>query len=51
MTLAFEDAISTLLDVVRVADVDAKEPAGGSLVKILKLKFGRDFEPRYLSRC
>lgn len=49
MTLAFEDAISTLLDVVRVAD--AKEPAGGSLVKILKLKFGRDFEPRYLSRC
>ena len=46
-TLAFEDANSKLLDVVSVADVDAEERVGVSLVMILvtilKLKFGQDF--------
>ena len=50
VTLAFEDANSTLLDVVSVADVDAKECVDDSLVKILKVMFGRDFETEYLSR-
>ena len=38
-TLAFE-----------VADVDAKKCFDDSLVEILKLMFGGDFEPEYLSR-
>ena len=42
MTLAFQDANSKLLDVVRVADVDAEEHVDNSLLEILKLKFGRD---------
>ena len=50
MTLAFEDANSKLLDVVSVADFDAKECVDDSLVMILKQMFGRDFEPEYLSR-
>ena len=50
MTLAFEDDRSKLLDVVSVADVDAKERVDNSLVEIVKLKFGREFEPGYLSR-
>ena len=50
MTLAFEDANSKLLDVVSVAEVDAKERVDDSLVEVLKLKFARDFEPEYLSR-
>ena len=33
-----------------LANVDAKERIDHSLVEILKLKFGRDFEPEYLSR-
>ena len=41
--LAFEDANSKLPDVVSVADVDAEERVDDSLVKILKLRFGRDF--------
>ena len=44
MTLAFEDANSKLLDVVNVADVEAEERVDDSLVEILKLRFGRDFE-------
>ena len=44
MTLAFEYANSKLLDVVSVADVDAMERDDDSLVNILKLRFGRDFE-------
>ena len=48
MTLAPEDADSKLLDVVSVADFDAKECVDDSLVEILKLIFVRDFE--YLSR-
>ena len=39
LTLAFEDTKSKLLDVVSVADVDAKEHVDDSLVKILKLHF------------
>ena len=39
LTLAFEDTKSKLLDVVSVADVDAKERNDNSLVKILKLHF------------
>ena len=47
MTLAFEDADSKLLDVVNAADVDAEECFDNSLVEILKLRFGRDFEPKF----
>ena len=39
MTLAFEYANSKLLDVVSVADVDARECVDNSLVEIMKLKF------------
>ena len=39
MTLAFEDANSKLIDVVKVADVDAEEHVGDSLFEILKHKF------------
>ena len=45
VTLAFEDANPKLLDVVSVADVVAKKCVDNSFVKILKLKFGTDFEP------
>ena len=44
VTLAFEDADSKIVEVVTVADVDAEERVDDSLVKILKLRFGRDFE-------
>ena len=50
VTLAFEDVNSKLLVVVSVADFDAKECVDDSLVMILKLLFGRDFELEYLSR-
>ena len=50
MTLVFEDANSKLLDVASVADVDAEECVDDSLVEILKLRFGSNFEPEYLSR-
>ena len=50
MNLAFEAGNSKLLDVVSVADVDAKERVDDSLIEILKLMCGRDFEPEYLSR-
>ena len=49
VTLAFEDANPKLLDVVSVADVVAKKLVDNSFVKIVKLKFGTDFEPEYLS--
>ena len=39
-----KDANLTLLDVVSVADIDSKERVDDSLVGILKLMFGRDFE-------
>ena len=59
VTLAYEDANSKLIEVVTVADVDDENRVGNSLlqilelrfdhkakvlVKILKLKFRRDFE-------
>ena len=50
MTLAFEDANSTLLEVVSVADIYAQEDIDDNLVDILKLMFGRDFEPVFSSR-
>ena len=45
-----KDANLTLLDVVCVADIDSKERVDDSLVGILKLVFGKDFEHEYLSR-
>ena len=50
MTLTFEDANSKFLVLVSVADFDAKECVDDSLVMILKLMLGRDFELEYLSR-
>ena len=50
MNLAFEDANSKLLDVVSIADVDAEELVNNSLVEILKLSLGRDFEPQLWSQ-
>ena len=50
MTLAFEDANSKCLDVNSAADADAKECVDNSLVKILKLGFGRDFVPCFWSQ-
>ena len=40
MTLACEDVNSMLVEVVKVADVDAKKRVDDSLVQIWKLKFG-----------
>ena len=39
-TLAFEDANSKLVEVVTVADVDAEDDVGNSLLPIWKLMFG-----------
>ena len=50
MTLAFKDANSKVLDVVSVANVDTEERVNDSLVEILKLRFGQDFEVYFLSR-
>ena len=44
VNLAFEAGNSKLLDVVSVADVDAKEHIVDSLATILMLKFSRGFE-------
>ena len=43
VTLACEDANSKLVEVVIVADVDAKDHVGNSLLQIWKLKFGHYF--------
>ena len=43
MTLACEDANSKLVEVVTVADVDAEDHVGNSLL-ILKLTFGHKAE-------
>ena len=40
MTLACEYAKSKLVDVVTVADVDAEDRVGNSLLQIWKLRFG-----------
>ena len=44
VTLTFEDANSKLLD---VTDINALECEDYSLVKIMKLMFGREYEPEY----
>ena len=44
MTLACEDVNSMLVEVVKVADVDAKKRVDDSLVQIWKLKFGQKFK-------
>ena len=41
MTLVCRVANSKLVDVVTVADVDAEEHVGDSLLQIWKLKFGQ----------
>ena len=40
MTLACEDANSKLVEVVTVADVDAEDHVGNSLLLIWELRFG-----------
>ena len=40
MTLACEDTNSKLVEVVTVADVDAEDNVGSSLLQILELTFG-----------
>ena len=40
MTLACKNANSKLVEVVTVADVDAEDNVGNSLLQILVLKFG-----------
>ena len=48
MTLACKDANSKLIEVITVADVDAKKRVDDSLVQIRKLKFGHKM--KFLSR-
>lgn len=48
MTMAFGDANAKLLDVVNIADVDAEQLVGDSLVEISMVKFGRDIEPEFV---
>ena len=40
MTLACEDVNSKLIEIITVADVDAKKCVDDSLVQIWKVKFG-----------
>ena len=40
MTLACEDAYSKLVEVVTIADVDAEDHVGNSLLQIWELTFG-----------
>ena len=40
MTLACEDANSKLVEVVTIADVDAEDHVGNSLLQIWELMFG-----------
>ena len=44
VTLAFEESISKLLDIVCVANIEAQEHVDDSLADILKLKFGRHYQ-------
>ena len=44
VTLACEDAISKLVEVVTVADVSDEDRVGSNLLQIWKLRFGQDFE-------
>ena len=41
VTLAWEDANSKLVEVVTVADINAEDRVGNSLLQIWKLRFGR----------
>ena len=56
VTLACEDAISKLVEVVTVADVDSEDHVGNSLLQIWELTFGpktklfSDFEHKGWSR-
>ena len=50
MTLACEDANSKLVDIVTVADVDDEDHVGNSLLQILELRFGQDFEVEVQAR-
>ena len=56
LTLAFENANSKLVEVVTVADVDAVDHVGNSLLQIWELMFGpkdklfSDFEHKGWSR-
>ena len=50
VTLAFEDANSKLIDVVSVADVDAKESFKYGLVENLKVNFGHNIGAEVWSR-
>ena len=55
MTLACEDANSKLVEVVTVADVDAEDHVGNSLLiwklsLVIKLNFCSDFEHKGWSR-
>ena len=45
MTLPFNDANLKFIDVLSVTDVNTEKNVDDSLVEILKLMFGRDFEP------
>ena len=40
MTLAYEDANSKLVEVVTVANVDAEDHVGNSLIQIWELTYG-----------
>ena len=44
MTLACEGAISELVDIVTVADVDYEERAGSSMLEIFTLRIVQDIE-------
>ena len=46
MTLACEDANSKLVEAVTVADVDAEDRVGNSLLQIWKLRFGHKGRPQ-----
>ena len=50
VTLAFEDANSKLIDVVSVADVDAKERVKYRLVEIFKVNFSYNIGAEVWSR-
>ena len=56
MTLACEDAYLKLVEVVTVADVDAEDRVGNSLLQIWELRFGHkakfcsDFEQKVWPR-
>ena len=50
VTLACEGAISELVDIVTVADVDYEERVGNSLVEIFTLKIVQDIEAEVWSR-